>query len=114
MVGQTPELEGDPLNYKGSGLGSHPGCVAGHRTKPCPWFLSLLSDGALSPKPKVGSARDPAHGLPLLPFSTISDFTSVPGQLRGNIRLGGKAAGSLLSGLKARRTLGVPCSGYCN
>lgn len=29
MVGQTPELEGDPLNYKGSGLGGHPGCVAG-------------------------------------------------------------------------------------
>lgn len=78
------------------------------------WFLSLLSDGALalSPKPRVGSARDLADGLPLLPFSTISDFTSVLGQLRGNIWLGGKAVGSLLSGLKAGRTLGVPRSGY--
>lgn len=89
---------------------ARPGCVVGQRVEPRPWLLSLLGDRTLA----VRSVMNLAHGLPLLPFVTISDFTSVPGQLRGNIQLGGKAEGARCCGVKAGRTLGVPHCGYCN
>ena len=64
VVSQAPELEGDSLNYKVSGLIAHPRHVSRHRTKPCLWLLSLPSDGALVLNPG-GHCHELGRGLPL-------------------------------------------------